>query len=122
MHFDVDCIDFTDAPLSENTGRNIGLTQDAAFAALAAVLLDSRVAALDDHGAESRSRREDGSTLTAFVDRLVAALAGVPGLARRGRMSAAPASTAARPIMGEPGSALPDPYAPRPSADQRQIA
>jgi arginase len=80
VHFDVDCIDFTDAPLSENTGRNIGLTQDAAFAALSAVLLDSRVSALTitelnpDHGAE------DGSTLTAFVDRLVAALAGAPRL------------------------------------------
>ncbi len=80
IHFDVDCIDFTDAPLSENTGRNIGLAQDAAFAALAAVLLDSRVSALTitelnpDHGAE------DGSTLAAFADRLVAALAGAPAL------------------------------------------
>jgi arginase len=80
VHFDVDCIDFTDAPLSENTGRNIGLTQDAAFAALAAVLLDSRVSALTvtelnpDHGAD------DGSTLAAFVDRLVAGLAGSPAL------------------------------------------
>ena len=46
VHFDVDCIDFTDAPLSENTGRNIGLTQDDAFAALAAVLRDPRVGAL----------------------------------------------------------------------------
>jgi arginase len=80
IHFDVDCIDFTDAPLSENTGRNTGLTQDAAFAALAAVLLDSRVCALTitelnpDHGSD------DGATLTGFVDRLVAALAGAPGL------------------------------------------
>jgi arginase len=80
VHFDVDCIDFTDAPLSENTGRNIGLTQDAAFAALTAVLLDSRVCALTitelnpDHGAQ------DGSTLAAFVDRLVAALHGAPDL------------------------------------------
>jgi arginase len=80
VHFDVDCIDFTDAPLSENTGRNIGLSQAAAFAALSAVLRDSRVSALTitelnpDHGAE------DGSTLTAFVDRLAAALCGSPGL------------------------------------------
>ena len=82
VHFDVDCIDFTDAPLSENTGRNVGLTQDAAFAALAAVLLDSRVSALTvtelnpDHGAQ------DGSTLAAFVDRLVAALAAAPALSQ----------------------------------------
>jgi arginase len=81
VHFDVDCIDFTDAALSENTGRNIGLAQDAAFAALSAVLLDSRVTALTitelnpDHGSD------DGSSLTGFVDRLVAALAAAPGLA-----------------------------------------
>ena len=78
VHFDVDCIDFTDAPLSENTGRNAGLRQDDAFAALAETLRDPRVCALTvtelnpDHGAE------DGSTLAGFTDRLVAALAGGP--------------------------------------------
>jgi arginase len=46
VHFDVDCIDFTDAPLSENTGRNAGLRQDDAFAALAEVLRDPRISAL----------------------------------------------------------------------------
>jgi arginase len=76
VHFDVDCIDFTDAPLSENTGRNVGLQQDDAFAALAEVLRDPRVGALTitelnpDHGAE------DGSTLAVFSERLVAALTG----------------------------------------------
>jgi arginase len=76
VHFDVDCIDFTDAPLSENTGRNVGLRQVDAFAALAEVLRDPRVSALTitelnpDHG------NEDGSTLAAFAQRLVAALAG----------------------------------------------
>jgi arginase len=81
VHFDVDCIDFTDAPLSENTGRNTGLRQDDAFAALAEVLRDPRVSALTvtelnpDHGSD------DGSTLAAFVERLVSALAGVPRLA-----------------------------------------
>jgi arginase len=80
VHFDVDCIDFTDAPLSENTGRNAGLRQDDAFAALAEVLRDPRVSAVTvtelnpDHGAE------DGSTLAAFSERLVAALAGAPAL------------------------------------------
>jgi arginase len=80
VHFDVDCIDFTDAPLSENTGRNIGLTQDAAFAALAAVLLDSRVGALTITELNPEHGADDGSTLAAFVDRLVAALATAPGL------------------------------------------
>ncbi len=75
VHFDVDCIDFTDAPLSENTGRNAGLRQDDAFAALAEVLRDPRVSALTvtelnpDHGSD------DGSTLREFAERLAAALA-----------------------------------------------
>jgi arginase len=74
VHFDVDCIDFTDAPLSENTGRNAGLSQDQAFAALAELLRDPRVSALTitelnpDHGSA------DGATLAAFAQRLVAAL------------------------------------------------
>ena len=34
MHFDVDVIDFSDVPLSENTGRGIGVSFDAALAAL----------------------------------------------------------------------------------------
>ena len=82
VHFDVDCIDFTDAPLSENTGRNIGLTQDEAFAALAAVLLDSRVGALTITELNPEHGSEDGSTLVGFVDRLVAALAAAPALAQ----------------------------------------
>jgi arginase len=75
IHFDVDAIDFTDAPLSENTGRNYGLTLDTAFRALTALLASDRLSALSitelnpDHGAE------DGSTLTDFVERLVRALA-----------------------------------------------
>jgi hypothetical protein len=67
-------IDFTDAPLSEHTGRNIGLKHDAAFTALAAVLVDPRVASLTitelnpDHG------EPDGSTIGKFADALVRAL------------------------------------------------
>jgi arginase len=78
IHFDVDVIDFTDAPLSENTGRNIGLGFDAAMRALSALLSDARISAVTvtelnpDHGAE------DGSTLAAFVDRLAGALSGAP--------------------------------------------
>jgi arginase len=74
VHFDVDVIDFTDAPLSENTGRNIGLTLDQAFAALAVFAASDRLLALTvtelnpDHG------ESGGATLTAFVERLAAAL------------------------------------------------
>jgi arginase len=38
MHFDVDVIDFTDVPLSENWGRNEGLAYDTTMSALAALL------------------------------------------------------------------------------------
>ena len=82
IHFDVDVIDFTDAPLSEHPGRNIGLPFDAAMRALAVLLESDRVAALTitelspDHGAE------DGSTLRRFAERLAQALA-QPALASR---------------------------------------
>jgi len=46
VHLDVDVVDFVDAPLSENTGRNVGVPLDAALAALAAVTADVRARAL----------------------------------------------------------------------------
>jgi arginase len=81
VHFDVDVIDFTDAPLSENTGRNTGVTQDQAFAALSVVLEDARVSALTITELNPHHGAEDGTTLTIFVENLVAALAGVQALA-----------------------------------------
>lgn len=80
VHFDVDTIDFTDAPLSENTGRNVGLTRHQAFAALAALVGDPRFSAITvtelnpDHGVD------DGSTILDFTDRLAVALSGAPNL------------------------------------------
>jgi arginase len=78
VHFDVDIVDFVDAPLSENTGRNIGLTLDRAMTGLHALMSDAVVATLTvtelnpDHGAE------DGSTLRSFTERLVDALSAHP--------------------------------------------
>lgn len=46
IHFDVDVIDFTDTPLSENTGRNEGLTYDHALRALHPLLRSPRFAGL----------------------------------------------------------------------------
>lgn len=80
VHFDVDVVDFVDAPLSENTGRNIGLTLDHAMSGLRALMSDGAVATLTltelnpDHGAE------DGSTLRSFTERLVDALNAHPSL------------------------------------------
>jgi len=80
VHFDVDIVDFVDAPLSENTGRNIGLTLDQAMTGLRALMRDATVASLTvtelnpDHGAE------DGSTLRSFSESLVDALSAHPSL------------------------------------------
>jgi arginase len=77
VHFDVDVIDFSDAPLSENTGRNIGLPFDSAMRALSALLAGDRIAALTVTELNPLHGEEDGLTLAAFVDRLTAALSGV---------------------------------------------
>jgi arginase len=67
IHFDVDVVDFTDAPLSENTGRNIGLSLTDALRALGDLLRDPRVSAVTvtelnpDHG------EPEDATLTRFV-------------------------------------------------------
>ena len=69
VHFDVDVIDFTDVPLSENWGRNEGLSYDAAMRALAVLLASPKLAALTvtelnpDHaeqGADSLERFASG--------------------------------------------------------------
>jgi arginase len=76
VHFDVDVIDFTDAPLSENPGQNVGLSLHTAMRALARILRSPKLSALTitelnpDHGAE------DGTTLARFVAPLVEAVAG----------------------------------------------
>ena len=46
MHFDVDVVDFTDTPLSENWGRNEGLAFENALRALRALLAAPGLAAL----------------------------------------------------------------------------
>jgi arginase len=46
VHFDVDVIDFTDVPLSENWGRNEGLSYEHTMRALAALLASRRLAGL----------------------------------------------------------------------------
>ena len=76
VHFDVDTVDFTDLPLSENTGRNEGLSFEVALRALSELLKSERLAAVTvtefnpDHG------EVDGSTTEALADGLVHALTG----------------------------------------------
>lgn len=71
VHFDVDTVDFTDAPLSENTGRNEGLALDAAFAALSVLLAGDRLSALTITELNPLHGSEDGATLERFVEGLV---------------------------------------------------
>ena len=76
IHFDVDTIDFTDAPLSENTGRNEGLAFDAAMSALTVLLSSERLSALTITELNPLHGDEDGVTLGRFIDGLTSALAG----------------------------------------------
>jgi arginase len=72
VHFDADVVDFTDAPLSENTGRNVGLTLQRAMTALGVLLAGERVRALTVTEINPAHGEPDGATLAAFLDGLVA--------------------------------------------------
>jgi arginase len=78
VHFDVDTVDFTDLPLSENTGRNKGLAFEAALRALGTLLGSGLLGAVTvtefnpDHG------EEDGSTARALAEGLADALSDLP--------------------------------------------
>ena len=71
VHFDVDVIDFTDAPLSENTGRNEGLAYDDAVRALEVVLRSPRLAGLT----LTELNPDHAAAAAGSVDRLAADLA-----------------------------------------------
>jgi arginase len=74
VHFDVDVIDFVDAPLSENTGRNVGISLNAAGQVLATLASDPRFCALTVTELNPLHGAEDGSTLSRFVETLGHAL------------------------------------------------
>jgi arginase len=76
VHFDVDVIDFTDAPLSENTGRNEGLPFEAAMAALSVLLAADNLSALTVTELNPLHGDEEGQTLGRFAGRLAEGLAG----------------------------------------------
>jgi len=80
IHFDVDVVDFMDAPLSEDLNRNVGIRLDAAFTCLARLARDPRVRAITITELNPHHGAEDGSTLRRFIDGLVKALAGAGGI------------------------------------------
>jgi arginase len=74
VHFDVDLVDFSDVPLSENTGRGIGVPFETALAALEVLtahdaLLGLTVTELNPHHGAA-----DGSDVTRLAQRLAGAL------------------------------------------------
>jgi arginase len=74
VHFDVDVIDFVDAPLSENTGRNVGISLTTAGQVLATLAADPRFRAVTITELNPLHGAEDGSTLERFVETLGHAL------------------------------------------------
>jgi arginase len=83
VHFDVDVIDFTDVPLSENWGRNEGLSFDHAVGALATILASPRLRGLTitelnpDHAERGAGAIERFAE--AVADALSSALTARPG-------------------------------------------
>jgi arginase len=75
VHFDVDVIDFSDVPLSENTGRGIGVPFESAFEALEVLVANDAFLGLTVTELNPHHGAEDGSHLARFVQRLAAALA-----------------------------------------------
>jgi len=74
VHFDVDVIDFSDVPLSENTGRGVGVTFDAAFAALDVLVRHDALLGLTVTELNPHHGAQDRSDLTRFARRLAIAL------------------------------------------------
>ena len=81
VHFDVDVIDFTDTPLSENWGRNEGVTYGQALRALHVLLADPALAGLTitelnpDH-------TENENTVKRFTQAIIDGLAQAPAIRR----------------------------------------
>jgi arginase len=77
VHLDVDVVDFTDAPLSENTGRNTGLALETTLAALRRLLGDPRVVSLSVSELNPAHAGADPGCLERFAAGLAEAVAGV---------------------------------------------
>jgi arginase len=74
VHFDVDVVDFLDAPLAENTDRAPGVPLASAGQALAALLADQRVTALTVTEFNPHHGAPDGATTRRLIDVLATAL------------------------------------------------
>jgi arginase len=76
VHFDVDVIDFTDVPLSENWGRNVGLAYEAAIASLDRLLASELLAGLTITELNPDHAEEGADSLARFAADVARCLAG----------------------------------------------
>jgi arginase len=76
VHFDVDVIDFTDVPLSENWGRNEGIAYEAAIASLERLLASERLAGLTITELNPDHTEEGAGSLARFAADVARCLAG----------------------------------------------
>jgi arginase len=74
VHFDVDLVDFLDAPLAENTDRGTAPSLTACGEALSELLNDGRVQALTVTEFNPHHGAQDGTTTQRLVEILVSAL------------------------------------------------
>jgi arginase len=85
VHFDVDVIDFTDVPLSENYGRNEGLAYDDAMKALEILLASPRLTGMTIAELNPDHAEEDAQS----IERFAASISGCLAARRRSRTARA---------------------------------
>ena len=80
VHFDVDVIDFTDVPLSENWVRNEGLSYDAAMRALGALLETPRLGGLTITELNPNHAEQGANSIERFAADVAERLAAAPAI------------------------------------------
>ena len=80
VHFDVDVIDFTDVPLSENPGRNEGLAYDHAMEALQTLLASPRLTGMTVTELNPHHTEQDAHSIERFTAAVSRSLAGAPAI------------------------------------------
>jgi arginase len=80
VHFDVDVIDFTDMPLSENWGRNEGLAYDHAMRAIQTLLASPRLAGMTITELNPDHTEEDAHSIERFAAAIARSLARAPAI------------------------------------------
>jgi arginase len=80
VHFDVDVIDFTDVPLSENWGRNEGLSYNHAMRAIQTLLASPRLAGMTITELNPDHTEQDAHSIERFAAAIAKSLARAPAI------------------------------------------